>query len=92
MSAPPKPRSNVTDEEYAALLERAATFGIYKHDPVPPDQAWVWTPEWLAGMIEAFEDGEAGRTHVQYSDEEFFAFLEEHAARADARRKGSLPN
>ena len=73
------------DEEYAALLKRAEAFGIFKPDPVPPDQAWFWTPEWLAGTVEAYENHAAGRAYVQYSDEEFLAFLDERAARANAR-------
>jgi hypothetical protein len=86
MSAAPKPRPDVTDEEYEALLKRAEALGFRKPDPVPPDQEWFWTPEWLAGEIEASEDIAAGRTVVQYSDEEFIAFLQERAKRADARR------
>jgi hypothetical protein len=75
------------DEAYAALLERAKAFGIHKPDPVPPDQAWFWTHEWLAGELEALEDIQAGRIYSQESDEEFLAFLDEVAARADARRR-----
>jgi hypothetical protein len=72
----PKHKPKITDKEYTALLERAAAFGMHKPDPVPPDQAWFWTPEWLEGTIEAFEDRAAGRIYSQDSDEEFFAFLE----------------
>jgi hypothetical protein len=91
MSAVPKPQPDWTDDEYEALLKRAAAFGMHKPDPVPPDQAWFWTPEWLAGTIEALENHAAGRAYVQYSDEEFFAFLDEQAARADARSPDPLP-
>ena len=86
MSAAPKPRPPFTDEQYEALLERAKAFGYHKPDPVPPDQEWFWTPEWLAGMIQAEEDRAAGRAYVQYSDEGFFAFLDERASPADTRR------
>ena len=80
MSAAPKPRPGVTDEEYEALLKRAEALGFRKPDPVPPDQEWFWTPEWLVGEIEASEDIAAGRIYSQDSDEEFFTFLETHAA------------
>ena len=86
MSAGPKTTPTVTDGEYAALLERAAAVGLHKPDPVPPDQAWFWTPEWLAGTIESLENHAAGRVYSKDSDEEFFAFLDERAANADARR------
>jgi len=85
MSAVRKPRPNDEDDAYAALLRRAAAVGLHKPDPVPPDQAWFWTPEWLAGEIEASEDIAAGRVTRYDSDEEFLASLEERAGRADAR-------
>ena len=83
MSAVHKPSPTTSDAEYEARLERAAAFGMHKPDPVPPDQAWFWTPEWLAGTIEALENHAAGQVYSQDSDEEFFAFLDEHAAKAD---------
>jgi antitoxin PrlF len=86
MSAAPKPRPDVTDEEYEALLRRAEAFGLHKPDPVPPDQEWFWTPDWLAGEIEASEDIAAGRVYSQDSDEEFIAFLTAWAKRANSRR------
>jgi hypothetical protein len=87
MSVARKPAPPDEDEEYQALLKRAEAFGIHKPDPVPPDQAWFWTYEWLEGTIEALENQAAGRVFTQYSDEEFFAFLDEHAAHADAQRR-----
>ena len=87
MSAVLKRRPSATDEEYEALLERAEALGFRKPEPVPADQEWFWTPEWLAGEIEASEDIAAGRTYVQHSDEDFFALFDERAARADARSR-----
>jgi hypothetical protein len=74
------------DEEYAALLKRAEALGIVKPDPVPPDQAWFWTPEWLAGEIEVSERLAAGHTTNHFTTEEFIALLKTRAADADARR------
>ena len=94
MSAPSKahtpevPRAPIaeTDEEYAALLDRAAAFGMVKPDTVQPDHAWFWTKDWLAGEIQASEETAEGQTFVQYSVDEFFAFLDELDRSADARR------
>ena len=84
MSAVHKPQPTITDEEYEALLARAAAFGYHKPDPVPPDQTWFWTPEWLAGEIEASEDIAAGRVNRYMSTEEFLASLDERAADVDS--------
>lgn len=51
--------------------------------PIDPPQAWFWTPEWLAGEIEADLDIAAGRTRRFESTEEFFKALDEEAS-ADA--------
>jgi antitoxin PrlF len=42
-----------------------------------PDQAWFWTPEWLAGELEAEADKAASRSEVFGSDEDFLAALTE---------------
>ena len=86
MVAARKPPTDESDAAYADLLRRAEELGFHKPDPVPPDQAWFWTYEWLSGTLEALEEVAAGHTYTQYSDEEFIAFLEERAADADARR------
>src|SRR5687767_14321438 len=87
MSVAHKPLPLDQDEEYEALLKRAEKFGIRKPNPVPPDQAWFWTEEWLKGTIEALEEGESGKTRDYFSDEELLASLEEQAADADPRRE-----
>jgi hypothetical protein len=82
-----KPPTDEADAAYEALLRRAEALSYHKPDPVPPDQAWFWTYEWLSGEVEAQEEINAAHTFVQESDEEFLAFLEERAERADTRRE-----
>jgi antitoxin PrlF len=43
---------------------------------IPTDQAWFFTPEWLAGEREADQDIAAGRGTVHQSAEGMFAHLE----------------
>jgi AbrB family looped-hinge helix DNA binding protein len=43
---------------------------------IPTDQAWFFTPQWLAGEREADEDIEAGRGTVHETAEEMFAHLD----------------
>ena len=42
---------------------------------IPTDQAWFFTPEWLAGEREADDDIVAGRGTVHESAEDMFAHL-----------------
>lgn len=50
-------------------------------DPIPPedernpDQAWFWTPEWLAGEREADSQIANGEVTTYTSDEEFLDSL-----------------
>ena len=44
---------------------------------IPTDQAWFFTPDWLAGEREAMEDIVAGRGNLHESAEEMFAHLDE---------------
>ncbi|MGI8552784.1 MAG: AbrB/MazE/SpoVT family DNA-binding domain-containing protein [Dehalococcoidia bacterium] len=46
-------------------------------EPIDPEQAWFWTPEWQEGEREASEDIAAGRVTVYMSDEEFLAAVDE---------------
>jgi antitoxin PrlF len=50
---------------------------------IPTDQAWFFTPQWLAGEREADEDIAAGRGTVHESAEDMFTHLDELGA-ADA--------
>lgn len=43
---------------------------------IPTDQAWFFTPDWLAGEREADEQIAAGRGQVFHSAEEMFAHLD----------------
>jgi antitoxin PrlF len=43
---------------------------------IPTDQAWYFTPQWLAGEREADEDITAGRGSVHESAESMFAHLD----------------
>jgi AbrB family looped-hinge helix DNA binding protein len=43
---------------------------------IPTDQAWFFTPEWLAGERQADQDIAAGRGTVHQSAEGMFAHLE----------------
>lgn len=40
-----------------------------------PDQAWVWSPEWLERLRESLEDLAAGRTRRFNSSDEFLSSL-----------------
>jgi len=43
---------------------------------VPTDQAWFFTPDWLAGEREADEQIASGRGRVLQSADEMFAHLD----------------
>ncbi len=43
---------------------------------IPTDQAWFFTPEWLAGEREADEEIAADRGTVHESAEDMFAHLD----------------
>ena len=49
-----------------------------------PDQAWFWTPEWLAGELEAEADKAAGRAEVFGTEEDFLTALAERGEPVDA--------
>jgi AbrB family looped-hinge helix DNA binding protein len=61
------------------------TITVRGYVSIPTDQAWFFTPEWLAGEREAEEDIAAGRGTVHESAEGMFTHLDAlGAADADA--------
>jgi AbrB family looped-hinge helix DNA binding protein len=52
------------------------TITVRGYVSIPTDQAWFFTPEWLAGEREADENIAAGRGTVHESAEDMFAHLE----------------
>ena len=58
------------------------TITVRGYVSIPTDQAWFFTPEWLAGEREADEDIAAGRRTVHESAEEMFTHLGEFGADA----------
>ena len=59
------------------------TITVRGYVSIPTDQAWFFTPEWLAGEREADEDIAAARGTVHESAEDMFTHLGELGA-ADA--------
>jgi antitoxin PrlF len=59
------------------------TITVRGYVSIPTDQAWFFTPEWLAGEREADEDIAAGRGTVHESAEDMFTHLDALGA-ADA--------
>jgi antitoxin PrlF len=57
--------------EDAGVLLRRIIMG-----PSAPDQAWFWTPEWLAGEREADAERAEGAGRAFRSTDEFMAHLE----------------
>jgi hypothetical protein len=56
---------------------------------IPTDQAWFFTPQWLAGEREADDDIAAGRGTVHESAEDMFAHLDTLGAADDWRRRST---
>jgi antitoxin PrlF len=52
------------------------TVSLRGYVSMPTDQAWFFTPEWLAGEREADEDIAAGRGTVHESAEDMFSHLD----------------
>ena len=63
-------------DEVEFAVHDDGTITIRGYVSIPTDQAWFFTPEWLAGEREADEDIAAGRGTVQESAEEMFAHLD----------------
>jgi antitoxin PrlF len=52
------------------------TITVRGYVSIPTDQAWFFTPEWLAGEREADEEIAAGRGTAHESAEDMFAHLD----------------
>jgi antitoxin PrlF len=63
-------------DEVEFAVHDDGTITIRGYVSIPTDQAWFFTPEWLAGEREADEDIAAGRGTVHESAEEMFANLD----------------
>ena len=63
-------------DEVEFAVHDDGTVTVRGYVSIPTDQAWFFTPEWLAGEREADEDIAAGRGTVHESAEEMFARLD----------------
>jgi AbrB family looped-hinge helix DNA binding protein len=67
-------------DEVEFAVHDDGTITVRGYVSIPTDQAWFFTPEWLAGEREADEDIAAGRGTVHESAEEMFTHLDELGA------------
>jgi AbrB family looped-hinge helix DNA binding protein len=63
-------------DEVEFAVQEDGTVTIRGYISIPTDQAWFFTPEWLAGEREADEDIAARRGTVHESAEDMFAHLD----------------
>ena len=63
-------------DEVEFAVQEDGTVTIRGYISIPTDQAWFFTPEWLAGEREADEDIAAQRGTVHESAEDMFAHLD----------------
>ncbi|MGH3220011.1 MAG: AbrB/MazE/SpoVT family DNA-binding domain-containing protein [Streptosporangiaceae bacterium] len=63
-------------DEVEFTVHDDGTVTIRGYVSIPTDQAWFFTPEWLAGEREADEDMAAGRGTVHESAEDMFTHLD----------------
>jgi AbrB family looped-hinge helix DNA binding protein len=70
-------------DEVEFSVHADGTITIRGYVSIPTDQAWFFTPQWLAGEREADEDITQGRGTSHESAEDMFAHLDELGA-ADA--------
>jgi antitoxin PrlF len=61
-------------------VQEDGTVTIRGYVSIPADQAWFFTPEWLAGEREAHEDIAARRGTAHESAEDMFAHLDTRGA------------
>ncbi|MFI5274508.1 MAG: hypothetical protein ACHQ4H_15870 [Ktedonobacterales bacterium] len=84
---------HLSDDAYRAIADAASAVGQTPEACIEawaahllrnPEQAWFWTPEWLAGEREADADLAASRTTRFDNDEDFLNALRDRAKHADA--------
>ncbi len=63
-------------DEIEFSVHNDGTITVRGYVSVPTDQAWFFTPQWLAGEREADEDIAAGRGTVHESADGMFAHLD----------------
>ncbi len=63
-------------DEVEFTVQEDGTITVRGYVSIPTDQAWFFTPEWLAGEREAEQEIAAGRGRVFSSAEDMFNHLE----------------
>jgi antitoxin PrlF len=63
-------------DEVEFAVHEDGTITVRGYVSIPTDQAWFFTPEWLAGEREADEDIAAARRTAYKSAEDMFAHLD----------------
>jgi antitoxin PrlF len=63
-------------DEVEFAIHEDGTVTIRGYVSIPTDQAWFFTPEWLAGEHEADDDITAGRGTVHETAEDMFTHLD----------------
>jgi antitoxin PrlF len=63
-------------DEVEFAVHDDGTVTIRGYVSIPTDQAWFFTPEWVAGEREADEEMEAGRGTVHESVDDMFTHLD----------------
>lgn len=63
-------------DEVEFAVHDDGTITVRGYVSIPTDQAWFFTPDWLAGEREADEDIAAGRGTVHESADDMFAHLD----------------
>jgi AbrB family looped-hinge helix DNA binding protein len=67
-------------DEVEFAVHDDGTITVRGYVSIPTDQAWFFTPRWLAGEREADEEIAAGRGTVHESADDMFAHLDALAA------------
>ena len=63
-------------DEVEFSVHHDGTITVRGYMSIPTDQAWFFTPDWLAGEREADEDIAVGRGTVHESADDMFAHLD----------------